>query len=104
MDPAQITMLGVGVALAALIVTMSRPLRRDMDKPREGVNMSYDATDRRFEATAKRLDRIERRVDGIDARLRLVENGLSEVKGRLALVEKYILGRTETAAGEAPAE
>ena len=89
MDPVQITTLGVAVALAALIVTMNGSLRRDMD--------------RRFDAIDKRLDGIDARIDGIDARLRLVEQGLAEVQGRLALVESYILGRTETAAGEAPA-
>ncbi|MCY4550574.1 MAG: hypothetical protein OXC28_19595 [Defluviicoccus sp.] len=83
MDPVQITMLGVGVALAALIVTLNGSLRRDMDKRFEGV---------------------DKRLDGIDARLRLVEQGLAEVKDRLAFVESFILGRTETAAGEAPAE
>ena len=90
MDPVQITMLGVGVALAALIVTLNGSLRRDMDK--------------RFEGVDRRLDGIDKRLDGIDARLRLVENGLSEVRGRLALVESFIRGRTETTAGEAPAE
>ena len=83
MDPVQITMLGVGAALAALIVTLNGSLRRDMDKRFEGV---------------------DKRLDGIDARLRSVEQGLAEVKGRLAFVESFILGRTETAAGEAPAE
>ena len=96
MDPVQITMLGVGVALAALIVTMNGSLRRDMDKRFEGVNMRFDANDKRFDA-------IDERFDGIDARLRSVEQGLAEVKGRLAFMESYILGRTETAAGEAPA-
>ena len=94
MDPVQITMLGVGVALAALIVTMNGSLRRDMDKRFEGVDKRFDAIEKRF----------DERFDGIDARLRLVEQGLAEVKGRLALVESYVLGRTESAAGEAPAE
>ena len=94
MDPVQITMLGVGVALAALIVTMNGSLRRDMDKRFEGVDKRFDAIEKRF----------DERFDGIDARLRSVEQGLAEVKGRLAFVESYILGRTETAAGEAPAE
>ena len=100
MDPVQITMLGVGVALAALIVTMNGSLRRDMDKRFEGVDKRFDAIEKRFD---DRIDGIEKRLDGIDARLRSVEQGLAEVKGRLAFVESFILGRTETAAGEAPA-
>ncbi|MCY4550575.1 MAG: hypothetical protein OXC28_19600 [Defluviicoccus sp.] len=94
MDPVQITMLGVGVALAALVVTLNGSLRRDMDK-------RFDAIEKRFD---DRIDGIVARLDGIDARLRSVEQGLAEVKGRLAFVESFILGRTETAAGEAPAE
>lgn len=108
MDPVQITILGVAVALAALIVTLNGSLRRDIDKRFEGVNMRFDGIDKRLDNIDKRIDGIEKRFgdrfDGIDARLRSVEQGLAEVKGRLALVESYILGRTETAAGEAPAE
>ena len=118
MDPVQITMLGVAVALAALIVTLNASLRRDIDTRFEGVNMRFDANDKRFDALGKRIDGIEERFDdrfdgiekrfddrfdGIDARLRSVEQGLAEVKGRLTLVESYILGRTETPTEEAPA-
>ncbi len=94
MEPVQITILGVAVALAALIVTLNASLRRDIDK-------RFDGVDKRFDGIEKRFDE---RLDGIDARLRSVEQSLAEVKGRLAFVESYILGRTETAAGEAPAE
>ena len=101
MDPMQITMLGVGVALAALIVTLNGSLRRDIDRRFEGVEKRFDGIDRRLDGMDKRFDD---RFDGIDARLRSVEQDLSEVKGRLVLVEKFILGRTEAAAEEAPAE
>ena len=109
MDPVQITMLGVGVALAALIVTMNGSLRRDMDRRFEANEKRFDdridGIEKRF---GERFDGIEKRFDerfdGIDARLRSVEDGLSEVKGRLAPVERYIFGRAETPAREAPAE
>ena len=101
MDPVQITMLGVGVALAALVVTLNGSLRRDMDKRFDAIEKRFDD---RLDGIDKRLDGIDKRLDGIDARLRLVEQGLAEVKGRLAFVESFILGRTETAAGEAPAK
>ena len=97
MEPVQITILGVAVALAALIVTLNGSLRRDIDK-------RFDGIDKRFDGIEKRFDSVDKRIDGIDARLRSVEQSLAEVKGRLAFVESYILGRTETAAGEAPAE
>ena len=100
MDPVQITMLGVAVALAALIVTMNGSLRREVDKRFDAIEKRFDD---RFDAIDKRFDAMEKRIDGIDARLHLVEQGLAEVKGRLALLESYILGHTETAAGEAPA-
>ena len=101
MEPVQITILGVAVALAALIVTLNASLRRDIDKRFDGVDKRFDGIDKRFDGIEKRFDE---RLDGIDARLRSVEQSLAEVKGRLAFVESYILGRTETAAGEAPAE
>ena len=118
MDPMQITMLGVGVALAALMVTLIGWLRRDIDKRFEGVDKRFEGLEKRFEerfdGVDRRLDGIDRRIDGIekrfddrfdgiDARLRSVEDGVSEVKGRLGLVEKFILSRSEAAAEEAPA-
>ena len=108
MDPMQITMLGVGVALAALIVTLNGSLRRDIDRRFDANEKRFDdridGIDKRLDGMDKRFDGMDKRFDGIDARLRSVEQGLSEVKGRLVLVEKFILGRTEAAAEEAPAE
>ncbi len=111
MDPVQITMLGVGVALAAMIVTMNGSLRRDMYKRFESFEKRFeerfDGIDKRLDGIDRRIDGIEKRFDerfdGIDARLRSVEDGLSEVKGRLGLLERFILGRTGAAAEEAPA-
>ncbi len=108
MDPVQITMLGVGVALAALTVTLIGSLRRDIDKRFDAnekrFEERFDGIDKRLDGIDKRLDGIDRRIDGIDARLRAVEQVLSEMKGRFAFVESYILRRTETVAGEAPVE
>ena len=138
MDPVQITMLGVAVALATLIVTMNRSLRRDMEKRFDAnekrfddrfdanekrfddridgvekrVHDRIDGVEKRFEERFDgiekrfddRFDGMEKRIDGIDARLHSVEQALSEMKGRFAFVESYILRRTETVAEEAPAE
>ncbi len=104
MDPVQITMLGVGVALAALTVTLIGSLRRDIDKRFDALDKRFDDRLDRFEKRLEeRFDGMEKRLDGIDARLRLVEQGLAEMLGRLAFVQSYILDRAETAAGEAPA-
>ena len=108
MDQASIMIVGTAVALAALIVTMIGSLRRDIDKRFDGVETRFEerfeGIDKRFEDIDKRFDGIDRRLDGIDMRLRSVEQGLSEAKGKLAFVESYILGRNESAPGEAPAE
>ena len=53
MDPVQITMLGVGVALAALVVTLNGSLRRDMDK-------RFDAIEKR--CAFRRSHRRDRRA------------------------------------------
>ena len=116
MDPVQITMLGVAVALATLIVTTNRSLRRDMEKRFDANEQRFDDRidgvekrfEERFDGIEKRIDDrfdgMEKRIDGIDARLHSVEQALSEMKGRFAFVESYILRRTETVAEEAPAE
>ena len=119
MDPVHFTIVGVAVALAALIVTLNGSLRRDIDKRFDGVDKRFDGIeerfDKRFDGIDKRIDGIEerfdkrfdgtdRRLDGFDGRLRSVEQGLAEVLGKLTFVESYILGRNDPAPGETPAE
>ena len=119
MDPVHITVVGVAVALAALIVTSNGSLRRDIDKRFDGVDRRLDGIeerfdkridgieerfDKRFDGIDKRFDGIDRRLDGFDGRLRSVEQGLAEVLGKLTFVESYILGRNDPAPGETPAE
>ena len=112
MDQVSIMIVGTAVALAALIVTMIGSLRRDIDKRFDGMEKRFEERFRsvetrfeeRFEGIDRRFDGVDRRLDGIDMRLRSVEQGLSEAKGKLAFVESYILGRTESAQGEVPAE
>ena len=126
MDPVHITIVGVAVALAALIVTLNGSLRRDIDKRFDGVDKRidgieerfdkridgieerfekrFDGIDKRFDGIDKRFDGIDRRLDGFDGRLRSVEQGLAEVLGKLTFVESYILGRNDPAPGETPAE
>ena len=133
MDQSSIMFVGAAVTLAALIVTMIGSLRRDIDKRFDGVEKRFDERlrglekrfderldgidmrfvgidkrfediDKRFDGVDKRFDGLDRRLDGIDTRLRSVEQSVSETGGRLAFVESYILGRTESAPGEVPAE
>jgi len=105
MDTVPIMIAGVFVALAALIVTMIGSLRRDIDKRFDGVDKRMDGMERRFDDRFDRMEkRFDDRFDGIDARLRSVEQGLAEVRGRIAFVESYILGRNEPAPEETPAE
>jgi len=101
MDPVHFTIVGVAVALAALIVTLNGSLRRDIDKRFDGVDKRIDGIEERFD---KRFDGTDRRLDGFDGRLRSVEQGLAEVLGKLTFVESYILGRNDPAPGETPAE
>ena len=112
MDTVPIMIAGVFVALAALIVTMIGSLRRDIDKRFDGVDKRMDGVDKRIDGMEKRFDdrfdrmekRFDDRFDGIDTRLRSVEQGLAEIRGRIAFVEAYILGRNEPAPEETPAE
>ena len=119
MDTVPIMIAGVFVALAALIVTMIGSLRRDIDKRFDGVDKRFDGVDKRMDGVDKRIDGMEKRFDdrfdrmekrfddrfdGIDTRLRSVEQGLAEIRGRIAFVEAYILGRNEPAPEETPAE
>jgi|GEM_PF-2833001 len=78
MDPVVVATLGAAIALAAPIIGMIAPLRRDFGQRLDG-------------------------IDSMGAGLRAVEQGLPEAKGKLSFVETYILRRNEPAGGEAPA-
>jgi len=60
----------------------------------------FDGLDRRIDGLEERF---EKRFDGLDDRLRAVEAGQAEIKGQLAFVRDYVLGRN-LQAPEATAE
>ncbi len=63
----------------------------------------FDGLDRRIDGLDRRIDGLDRRIDGLDDRLRAVEAGQAEIKGQLAFVRDYVLGRN-LQAPEATAE
>ena len=68
MSPETIAILAVGVALAGLMLRGQYSLD-------------------------KRVDELRRDIAGLDARLRSVETGLAELRGQMAMVRDYIMGR-----------
>ena len=76
MTPELIAILGVGIALAGLILQSHRGL-------------------------GARIDRIEIRLDRIEAELREIRDRLSRLEGKMDFLEGYIVRRNEAGA---PAE
>ena len=86
MDPVHFTIVGVAVALAALIVTLNGSLRRDIDKRFDGVDKRFDGVDKRFDGIEERFDkrfdgieeRFGKRIDGIEERFDKRIDGIEE--------------------------
>ena len=75
MSPETIAILAVGVALAGLMLRGQHSL------------------DRRVDELRRDLDKLRGDIAGLDARLRSVETGLAELRGQMAMVRDYIMGR-----------
>ncbi len=88
MTPELIAILGVGIALAGLILQGQRGLSARID----GVERSLGA----------RMDRLEARMDSFEEEMREIRDRLSRLEGKMDFLEAYIVGRNERPA--APAE
>ena len=77
MTPELIAILGVGIALAGIVLKGQQSL-------------------------AGRMDRLEARMDGFEGEMREIRDRLSRLEGKMDFLEAYIVGRNERPA--APAE
>ncbi len=108
MTPALIGILGVGVALAAVIFTglagvnrRVEDLRRDLTTRMDGIDMRLRALETgffelrerlaglegRFEGLEKRFDSLEKRFDSLERRFDSLEN-------QVGFLRDYIMGRS----------
>ena len=81
MTPELIAILGVGIALAGLILQGHRSLGARID----GVGNSLGG----------RMSRLEDRLDRIEAELREIRDRLSRLEGKMDFLEGYIVRRNE---------
>jgi len=77
LTPELIAILGVGIALAGIVLKGQQSL-------------------------AGRMDRLEARMDGFEGEMREIRDRLSRLEGKMDFLEAYIVGRNERPA--APAE
>ena len=86
MSPETIAILAVGVALAGLMLRGQYSLDKRVDELRRDLGELRRDLD-------KRVNELRGDIAGLDARLRSVETGLAELKGQMAMVRDYIMGR-----------
>ena len=88
LTPELIAILGVGIALAGIVL-----------KGQYSLSTRIDSVERSLGA---RMDRLEARMDGFEAEMREIRDRLSRLEGKMDFLEAYIVGRNERPA--APAE
>ena len=88
LTPELIAILGVGIALAGLVLKGQQSLGARID----GVESSLGV----------RMDRLEARMDSFETEMREIRDRLSRIEGKMDFLEAYIVGRNERPA--APAE
>ena len=94
MSPELIAILGVGIALAGLILRLNARI----DRFESGLSTRID----RFESSlSARIDRFESslsaRADGIQAELREVRDRLARLEGKVDILRDYIMRRNDPA-------
>ena len=94
MSPELIAILGVGIALAGLLLRLNARI--------DGVESGLSARIDRFESSlSARIDRFESslsaRADGIQAELREVRDRLARLEGKVDILRDYIMRRNDPA-------
>ncbi len=88
MTPEVLSIIGVGIVLAGIILNGQRNLRAEIERRFEQVERRFDQVDRRFEQVDRRFEHVEGRITALDrgqARLEGLLEGLREaVTGRRA--------------------
>ena len=74
----------------AIIIGLFLWLRGDIHGLEKRVDKRIDGLEKRIDGLEERF---EKRFDGLDDCLRAVEAGQAEIKGQLAFVRDYVLGR-----------
>lgn len=98
MSPELIAILGVGVAIAGLLLASHRNLNSSINNVNTDLKERIDSVNTNLNT---RIDRhetnVNARFDGLDTRMRSVETGLAELKGQMSIVRDYMQGRNSKA-------
>ena len=97
MSGEMIAILGVGVALAGVILTATRGLRQDI---RQDMARLESRLDGRISALESRLDE---RINGLESRFDAMEKQFGELRERMAHLEGLLEGLREAITGRAAA-
>ena len=85
-----LSILLVGAALAALILTGIGEIREDMREIREDMRERFSSIENRLSSMEARLAVVENRLAVVENRLAVVENRLAVVENRLTVVENRL--------------
>ena len=88
-----IAILGVGVAIAGLILTSSWGLRQDVERLESRLDERISGLEAQFDS----------RISGLEARFDSMEHQFGELRERMAHLEGLLEGLREAITGRAPA-
>ena len=94
MSPELIAILGVGIALAGLILRLNARI----DRVESNLNARIDRLESNLNARIDRLESsLNARIDGIQAELREVRDRLARLEGKVDILRDYIMRRNDPA-------
>ena len=95
MSPELIAILGVGIALAGILLKGQQSLGARIEEVNRNLGARMDRIEARMDRIEARMDRIEARMDGIEGQLRELGERLARLEGKVDFLEAYISGRNE---------
>ncbi len=107
MTPEMLSIIGVGIVLAGIILNGQRNLRADyralraeIERRFEQVERRFEQVDRRFEQVDRRFEQVDRRFEHVEGRITALDRGQARLEGLLEGLREAVTGRRAAASDD----
>ncbi len=100
MTPEVLSIIGVGIVLAGIILNGQRNLRADYRALRAEIERRFEQVERRFEQVDRRFEQVDRRFEHVEGRITALDRGQARLEGLLEGLREAVTGRRAAASDD----
>ena len=100
MTPEVLSIIGVGIVLAGIILNGQRNLRADHRALRAEIERRFEQVERRFEQVDRRFEQVDRRFEHVEGRITALDRGQARLEGLLEGLREAVTGRRAAASDD----